>query len=158
MDKEKECHYSFYPSSRRDVYPCMKQSLGSTRHTSTEDKKSDFICNVSFDLHIQLISILLTVLRLHQVPLLLWLFCLFSFSGVLIMPAQKKRLTISRQSQKTELPLADTACLTILDQTLELLNPVFCSCGFIRQRHAVFSLMDDSPDYSFLQGNLFLFL
>lgn len=45
MDKkeEEELHYSFYPSPKRNVYPCMKESPGNTSHTSTEDKKSDCI-------------------------------------------------------------------------------------------------------------------
>lgn len=45
----------------------------------------------------------------------------------------------------------DAAHLAIPGQTSELLNTVFCSSGFICQRIALFSLKDNSPDYSFLQ-------
>lgn len=52
----------------------------------------------------------------------------------------------------------DAAHLAIPGQTSELLNRVFCSSGLICQRIALFSLKDNSPDYSFLQYNLFSFL
>lgn len=70
---------------------------------------------------------------------------------------QKISLIISRQRQKKELPLMDTARLAIPHQTSELLNRVFCSSGSMCQRSAVFPLKDDSPDYSFLQWSLFSF-